>query len=156
MEFTIARVTQGDLPELVALMRAYCAFYEETAGIAQPSDVDLAAFSRALLADPEREGVQLMAWSVDDGTPLGFATIFWTWSTLAAARLAVMNDLYVDPAARGTGLAEALIAACRDEARTHGASRLAWQTAPDNLRAQAVYARVGGERSQWLDYDLPV
>ncbi|UTI65685.1 GNAT family N-acetyltransferase [Paraconexibacter antarcticus] len=156
MEFTIARVTQGDLPELVALMRGYCAFYEETAGVVQASDADLAAFGRALLADPEREGVQLMAWSVEDGTPLGFATVFWTWSTLGAARLAVMNDLYVDPAARGTGLADALIAACRDEAREHGATRLAWQTAPDNHRAQAVYDRVGGRRSEWLDYDLPV
>lgn len=156
MEFTIARVTQGDLPELVLLMRGYCAFYEETAGIAQASDAQLAAYGRALLADPAREGVQLMAWAVADGTPLGFATVLWTWSTLAAARLAVMNDLFVDPAARGTGLADALIAACRDEARGQGASRLAWQTAPDNLRAQAVYDRVGAERSQWLDYDLPV
>lgn len=156
MEFTIARATPGDLPELVLLMRGYCAFYEETAGIAQASDAQLATYGRALLADPAREGVQLMAWAVADGTPLGFATVLWTWSTLAAARLAVMNDLFVDPAARGTGLADALIAACRDEARGHGASRLAWQTAPDNLRAQAVYERVGAERSQWLDYDLPV
>jgi GNAT superfamily N-acetyltransferase len=156
MEFTIARVTQGDLPELLALMRAYCAFYEETAAIAPPSDEALAEYGRALLADPGREGVQLMAWSVADGTPLGFATVLRTWSTLAAGRLAVMNDLFVDPAARGTGLADALILACRDEARGHGASRLAWQTAPDNLRAQAVYDRLGAERSQWLDYDLPV
>jgi hypothetical protein len=34
--------------------------------------------------------------------------------------------------------------------------QLAWQTALDNHRAQAVYERVGGQRSQWLDYDLPV
>jgi hypothetical protein len=33
--------------------------------------------------------------------------------------------------------------------------RLEWQTALDNLRAQAVYERVGGQRSQWVDYSLP-
>lgn len=156
MRFTIARVTPGDLPELLVLMRGYCAFYEETAGIAQPSDAALLALSNALLDDPEREGVQLMAWSEQDGTPLGFATIFWSWSTLSAGRIAVMNDLYVDPAGRGTGLADALILACRDEARGHGAVRLTWSTALDNVRAQTVYDRVGGERSQWLDYELAV
>ncbi|WP_354701114.1 acetyltransferase [Paraconexibacter sp. AEG42_29] len=156
MSFTIARVTQGDLPELLVLVRGYCAFYERSAGIAQPSDEALLALSHALLADPDRSGVQLLAWSVEDGTPLGFATIYWTWSTLAAARVAVMNDLYVDPAARGSGLADALIAACRDEARAHGAVKLSWSTALDNHRAQKVYDRVGGARSQWLDYDLPV
>jgi GNAT superfamily N-acetyltransferase len=156
MSFTIAPVAAGDLPELLALMREYCAFYETTAGIAPPPDGDLLTMSRALLADPEREGVQLVAWADADGTPLGFATVFWTWSTLAAARLATMNDLYVRPAARGTGMADALIAACVEQARDHGCRRLAWQTAPDNVRARAVYDRVGGERSTWLDYDLAV
>ncbi len=156
MSFTIAPVAEGDLPELLGLMRGYCAFYEQTAGIAPPSDADLLTMSRALLRAPEHEGVQLIAWDDDEGTPLGFATIFWSWSTLSAGRLAVMNDLYVTEAARGTGLADALIAACRDQARAHGAVKLAWSTALDNHRAQAVYDRVGGQRSQWLDYDLRV
>ena len=34
--------------------------------------------------------------------------------------------------------------------------RLDWQTATDNLRAQAVYDRVGATREQWVDYWLPV
>jgi GNAT superfamily N-acetyltransferase len=156
MSFTIAPVAEGDLPELLALMRGYCAFYEETAGAAQPSDEALLAMSRALLADPEREGVQLIAWSDEDGTPLGFATVFWTWSTLSAARVGTMNDLFVAPEARGAGLADALIAACAKRARDHGCARLAWCTALDNTRAQSVYDRVGAQSSRWLDYDLTV
>ncbi len=31
---------------------------------------------------------------------------------------------------------------------------LGWQTAKDNLRAQAVYDRVGGTREEWLDYSI--
>ena len=54
------------------------------------------------------------------GSAVGFATLYWTWQTLAAARVV-------------------------------------WQTARDNHRAQAVYARVGATRDdRWLDYDLPV
>ena len=67
-----------------------------------------------------------------------------------------MNDLFVVPETRGTGLADALIAACADLARERGAADLVWQTARDNHRAQKVYARVGAERSEWLDYTLPL
>ena len=146
--FAITTVGEGDLDELLPLMRAYCDFYEVA-----PADVDLLGMSRALIADPGREGVQLIARD-DGGSAVGFATVFWTWQTLEAARLAVMNDLYVSPESRGSGLAEALIRACGEEARSHGAASLAWQTALDNERAQKLYDRVGARRSQWLDYEL--
>lgn len=146
----IAPVDEGDLRDLLALMRGYCDFYAVT-----PSEADLLALARALRADPEREGRQLIARD-DQGRPVGFATVFWSWSTLAASRLAVMNDLYVVPEARGTGVADELIARCRALAAEHGAGALAWQTAKDNTRAQAVYDRVGGVREEWIDYHLPI
>jgi GNAT superfamily N-acetyltransferase len=86
---------------------------------------------------------------------MGFATIYWSWSTVSASRIAIMNDLFVQPAARGTGVAEALIEECRIRARAGGARSLRWQTAKDNLRAQAVYERVGARREEWLDYWVP-
>ena len=112
--------------------------------------------SRALIADPAREGMQLIARD-ESGRAIGFATIFWTWSTTRAARIGVMNDLFVAPGGRGSGRRR------RAHRRLPGAlprrtapPLLAWRTALDNHRAQAVYDRVGGRRSQWLDYDLPV
>jgi GNAT superfamily N-acetyltransferase len=146
----IAAVREEDLEDLLPLMRAYCEFYDVA-----PTDDALLAMSRALIADPEREGIQLVARD-GDGAAVGFATVFWTWQTLSAARAAVMNDLFVARHARGTRIADALIAACGEHARAHGAPSLTWQTAKDNLRAQAVYDRVGGRRSEWLDYDLPL
>jgi GNAT superfamily N-acetyltransferase len=146
----IAVAGENDLGELLGLLRGYCDFYEVA-----PSDDRLLAVSRALIADPEREGVQLLARD-ESGTAVGFATVYWSWQTLSAARLGVMNDLFVAPAARGHGVAEALIAACREACAAHGATTLAWQTALDNGRAQAVYDRVGARRSQWLDYSLDV
>ena len=143
----IERVVTADLPELLPLMRAYCDFYEVS-----PSDQALLALARALIADPEHEGVQLLARR--DGEAVGFATIFWSWATTSAERIGVMNDLYVAPAGRGSGVADDLILACRSRCRERGAVRLEWQTALDNHRAQAVYERVGGKREQWLDYSL--
>jgi GNAT superfamily N-acetyltransferase len=145
----ISHVTKDDLGELLPLMRAYCDFYE-----VDPADDALLALSRALIADPAREGMQLIARH--DGEAVGFATIYWSWATTIAARIGVMNDLYVAPTARGSGAAEALIHACVEECRQHGAAELTWQTAKDNERAQRVYERVGGQRSEWLDYTLSV
>jgi GNAT superfamily N-acetyltransferase len=105
------------------------------------------------LDDPEREGLQYLARE-EDGRAVGFATLYWTWSTLDASRIGVMNDLFVAEDARGGGVADALIEACRQECGRRGASRLTWQTATDNLRAQKVYDRVGGHREQWVDYWL--
>jgi len=146
----IGRVGERDLPELLPLMRGYCDFYEVS-----PSDEQLLGLSRALIADPERDGVQLIARN-DDGQAVGFATIYWSWATTIASRIGVMNDLFVAAEARGTGAAEDLIHACVEECRKHDAVELTWQTAPDNERAQRVYDRIGGKRSQWVDYSLNV
>jgi GNAT superfamily N-acetyltransferase len=144
----IERVTEADLAELLPLVRGYCDFYE-----VEPSDDELLALSRALLAEPDRHGVQLIARD-DEGRPVGFATVYWTWSTLSASEVGVMNDLFVAPAGRGGGWADSLIAACVDLCRERGATSLGWQTAKDNHRAQAVYDRVGAKREEWVDYSL--
>jgi len=145
-----SRVTGDDLEELLPLVRAYCDFY----GVA-PSDEALLTLSRALIADPEREGVQLIARDAA-GRAVGFATVYWSWETLGAQRIGVMNDLFVAPETRGTGAADELIAACVNECRRHGAAKLGWQTATDNARAQRVYERVGATREEWVDYWLSV
>jgi GNAT superfamily N-acetyltransferase len=146
---SITRVGPADLDAVLPLMRAYCDFYEVS-----PPDAELLAVARALIDDPEHEGVQLLGRG-SKGGPVGFATLYWSWSTTDACRIGVMNDLFVADTARGQGLAEALIEACRRECAGHGARRMTWQTAPGNLRAQAVYERVGGTREQWIDYWLP-
>jgi GNAT superfamily N-acetyltransferase len=145
-DHSIERVSERDLDDLLPLVRAYCDFYSVS-----PSDEQMVALSRALIADPEREGVQLIARG-GDGRAIGFATIFWSWSTTDAARLGVMNDLFVAEDARGSGAARQLIEACREECIRRGAKRLSWQTAPDNHRAQALYDHIGATREQWVDY----
>ena len=146
---TIATVAEEDLEELLPLVRGYADFYEVS-----PSDGALLELSRALIADPVGEGVQFLARD-GAGRAIGFATVYWLWSTTTAARIGLMNDLFVSPEGRGSGAAEALIERCRAACRERGAAKLTWKTAKDNLRAQKVYDRVGGTREEWLDYWLP-
>src|SRR4051812_34094331 len=130
-------------------MRGYSDFYE-----VDPSDAALLELARALIADPQHEGSQFIARDEDGGQALGFATLYWMWSTSRAARIGIMNDLFTAAEARRRGVGEALIRACLDEVRARGAAMLQWQTAHDNHTAQALYDAVGGIREQWVDYYL--
>ena len=107
--YSIERVGPADLDDLLGLMRAYCDFYEVS-----PSDDDLFSLAKAQIDDPEAEGLQLIGRD-SNGRAAGFATLYWTWSTTSAGRIGIMNDLFVAENARGQGLAEQLIEACRTE-----------------------------------------
>jgi len=144
----IELVGEADLADLLPMMRAYCDFYEVA-----PSDADLERLALALIADPDREGVQLIA-RAEGGEPLGFATVYWTWQTLNAARAGVMNDLFVVPEARGQGVGRALIEECRRRAGEHGAPELVWETAPDNETSQRLYDSLEADKSPWIYYAL--
>ncbi|MEA2216677.1 MAG: hypothetical protein QOK19_2238 [Solirubrobacteraceae bacterium] len=146
----ISLAGEQDLAELLALMRDYCDFYEVS-----PADEQLLALSQALIDDPRREGMQLLARD-DRGAPLGFATLYWSWSTSRAARLGTMNDLFVIAEARGLRVGERLIEACLERCAEHGAELMEWQTARTNTTAQALYDRVGGRREEWISYSLNV
>ena len=67
-----------------------------------------------------------------------------------------MNDLYVAPDARGSGLGAELIRACEAECAARGVEVLEWETAPSNARAQSVYDRFDAVRSEWVAYTLAV
>jgi ribosomal protein S18 acetylase RimI-like enzyme len=149
----IREATESDLPALLPLLRGYCDFYEAT-----PSDDGLERMTQALIAASDQEGFLLVATeaATDPGSDavVGFAACGWKWSSLRAARVVVLEDLFVAERARGRGHADALIEATAALARRHGAPVLTWLTAPENGRAQAVYDRVGGRSEPFLEYEL--
>jgi GNAT superfamily N-acetyltransferase len=144
----IREATEADLPVLMPLLRGYCDFYE-----ANPSDEGLDRMARAVIIAPETEAFLLVA-TEDTGDVVGFAACGWKWSSLRAARIVVLEDLFVADGARGKGHADALIEATAGIARRHGAPAVTWLTAPDNRRAQAVYDRVGGRSKLFVEYDV--
>jgi ribosomal protein S18 acetylase RimI-like enzyme len=145
----IREATEGDLPALMPLLRGYCEFYD-----ARPSDEGLERMARAMIAAPETEAFLLVAVDGTSAELAGFAACGWKWSSLRAARIVVLEDLFVAERARGRRHADELIEATAEVARRHGAPAVTWLTAPDNRRAQAVYDRVGGRSQPFLEYDL--
>jgi ribosomal protein S18 acetylase RimI-like enzyme len=137
---------EEEAEELLPLMRAYCDFYE-----ASPPDHGLLEFARTLITDPE-QGAMFVARDGEEA--VGFAALDWKWSSLKAARIGYLEDIYVSPEARGRGIADALVEACAERCRERGAPAMQWQTAPDNRPAQAVYDRTGAAADTYLEYDL--
>jgi len=88
-----------------------------------------------------------------DGTVIGFTHYRPFVSQVRAATNGFLDDLFVDPAARGSGAAQALIDAVADEGRKQGWGVIRWITAEDNYRARGVYDRVAA-RTPWVTYDI--
>ena len=77
----LRRVAESDLADLLPLVHAYC----EYNGVERTDD-ELLKISRALIADPKDQGVQILARGRDDRA-IGFATLVWTWATWAGGRI---------------------------------------------------------------------
>ncbi len=105
-----------------------------------------------MIADPSAGAI--LCGCDAEGRVVGFATLNWKWSSLHGSMIGFLDDLFVDPASRGSGLADALIGACADLARGRGLPALQWLTMPDNARARRVYDRVGGMGEALVEYEL--
>lgn len=151
--WTIRQAVAADRARLEPLVRAYIDFYREP----QPSAARLDALLSLLVERPEL-GAQFVAegggLSAGSGELLGFATVYFSFETVAARRVATMNDLFVAPDDRNRGLGRALIEACHACAKDSDCALLQWVTAADNDTAQLLYDKLA-TRTSWVIYEMP-
>jgi ribosomal protein S18 acetylase RimI-like enzyme len=129
-----------DLDAVAALFDAYRQFYEI------PADPALA---RRYLDERfhRNESVILVAEGAS-GELIGFTQLYPAFCSVAADRTFVLYDLFVTPAARGTGAGRALMEAAEAHARAAGAVRLELQTARTNTIGQSLYESCGWVRDE--------
>lgn len=141
----IETVSDSNFSDLLPLIRAYQEFYKVKA----ISDVKNAEFF-AQFGATNPAGCQFIFR--ESGKAVGFATVYFTFSSTIAAKVAVLNDLYTLPECRGMGIGRQLIEHCRSYAAEQGAVRLQWVTAPDNVQAQKLYDSLNSGKSSWCFY----
>lgn len=83
---------------------------------------------------------------------LGFAHASFTHSTWSNNLELYLEDLFVDPASRGSGFGRALIEATVALAKEHDSTRVYWQTHKDNLQAQELYKSMA-TKSEFVTYE---
>lgn len=104
------------------------------------------------LLDPDHEVNGFVAEN-DHGALVGLTHFRPYARPLSASTGGFLDDLFVSPAARGSGAAAALIEAVAAEGRARGWTVIRWITAEDNARARALYDRVAAPTA-WKTYDI--
>lgn len=147
-EFVIRTSKQEDNSQLLEIMNQYIVdFYKRP----KPAEEELRGLIQ-FLHDSPSSGKQFVAEK--DGKLLGFATLYFTFSTLRVKRSAILNDLFIVPEARGQKLGEKLFQACLSYTRDNDFTHMTWETARDNVAAQSLYEKMGGQLSEWLVYEM--
>jgi GNAT superfamily N-acetyltransferase len=101
------------------------------------------------IRDPQSKISGLVA--VRDSQVIGICNYLFHDSTWSTQQICYLQDLYVDPEARGSGAAKALILACEDMAKQKGAFRIYWQTQEYNAAARSLYDTIT-PRSSFIVY----
>ncbi len=125
------------------LWAGYLRFYRAEV----PQAATDATFERLL--DPDSDMACLVA--EQDGQVIGICNYLFHATTWSTQPFCYLNDLFVDPDARGSGAARALILACEDAAKAAGAARLYWTTQEYNGPARSLYDTIV-PRSSFIVY----
>lgn len=140
----IRPATPADIPAIYQLIRDL-ASYENALADVTGSEEQL---RRALLAEPPAVFAHV---AEHDGQVGGFALWYLSFSTWTAGHGIYLEDLYVKPELRGSGLGRALLAELARICVARGYPRLEWAVLDWNTPSRGFYASLGAaEMSEWV------
>ena len=145
----VRQATILDLDLVVPLFDAYRQFY------GKPGD---AALARQFLLERFQNNQSIIFLAVrKDRSAVGFTQLYPSFSSVSAARIFVLNDLFVRADVRRLKVGRLLLQAAADFARLVGAVQLTLSTGVGNAAAQALYEGEGWKRQvDFYVYDLGV
>lgn len=130
----IRQAVFSDLDELADLFNQYRVFQGRAGDLPAARDFLKARFDH---------GESIIFVAHVNAAPTGFAQLYPSWSSTALARVFVLNDLFVVPRGRRTGVASGLLAAAEHYAWSQGAVRVSLNVAEGNAPGQALYVARG-------------
>ena len=134
------QATIFDLDRLAPLFDEYSQFYRK------PGDPGLA---RQFLRERFQHNQSIIFLAErHDGSAVGFTQLFPSFSSVSAARIFILNDLFVRPEARRRNVGSLLLAAAARFGQESGAVRLTLSTEVTNEAAQALYEAEGWTRQR--------
>jgi len=131
----IQEATFADLPQLALLFGRYRAFYKMEAD---------AEKEKQFLSERIQNKESVIFVCYDETKQMaGFVQLYPIFSSTRMKRLWLLNDLFVNPDARSSGIGLALIYKAKELCRQTGACGLILETAVDNSPANALYLKTG-------------
>jgi GNAT superfamily N-acetyltransferase len=140
MTVTIRSARPGDEVDILRLIHALADFERE------PDAVE--ATAEGLRAHLFADGPRVFAHVAEcGGRIVGMAVWFFNFSTWTGRHGVYLEDLFVDPTARGAGVGRLLFRALAAEARAHDCARIDWAVLDWNDLAKDFYRGIGGRHS---------
>ena len=149
MKVSVRLAALQDLEQLVPLFDGYRQFY------GKPPDPALA---RRFLSDRlSRQDSLVLIAEEPRPAAVGFVQMYPSFSSVRAARIYILNDLFVVVSARRRGTGSLLLRSAAEHARASGAVQLKLSTEIKNVSAQRLYAALGWKRDEdFYEYALPL
>jgi GNAT superfamily N-acetyltransferase len=145
---TVRHAAAADVPLILTFIREL-AIYEhlEHEVVATEADVHVALFGPRPYAE--------VALACLEGKPVGFALYFHSFSTFVGKPGIYLEDLFVQPEARGLGAGRRLFAYLARTALERGCARLDWAVLDWNEPSIGFYRSLGAiAQSEWTTYRL--
>lgn len=140
----------GDLPAILGLVHELAVYEKESDAV----EATEAHFQTALFP-PDRAPTAFAHVAVVDGTVVGMAIWYVTFSTWLGRGGIWLEDLFVSPEHRGSGLGKQLLATLAAVCAERGYGRLEWWVLKWNTPSIGFYDSIGGQpMDEWLTYRL--
>ena len=143
----IRLAVEGDIPQLCGLLAELFAQEAEFS----PDTALQACGLRAIIASPDSGSIFVAG---EPGCVIGMVSLLYLTSTALGSRVALLEDMVVTSAHRGSGHGDRLLNAAIDHARATGCRRITLLTDGENANAQRFYTRHGFARSSMLPMRL--
>jgi len=147
---TIMQITAAHPSDIPALCKLLDTLFSQEADFAPDYD----AQSRGLAHIINHPESGLISVARLDRQIIGMVSLLYTVSTALGARVALLEDMVVAPAARGLGTGSSLLEHTIELARLNGCKRITLLTDSDNEAAQRFYQRHGFCRSAMIPLRL--
>jgi len=148
MSLQIRAATSADVPVIAELIRGLARFEKLEHEVVMTEDL----LATALFGQRPYAEVLL---AVDEDRPVGFALFFHNFSTFLGRPGIYLEDLFVVPEDRGSGIGRALLEHLARLAVDRGCGRLEWAVLDWNRDAISFYERLGARpNSDWTVYRL--
>jgi GNAT superfamily N-acetyltransferase len=146
--WVIRPASAADVPDILRLIKALAA-YEKLEGEVVATEERL----RESLFGPRPAAETLLACV--QGRPVGFAVFFHNYSTFRGRAGVYVEDLFVEPAHRGSGCGAALLRSVARLAVERGCERFEWSVLDWNEPAIGFYLKLGARaQDEWTIYRL--
>ncbi|MFV1990630.1 MAG: N-acetyltransferase family protein [Acidimicrobiales bacterium] len=145
---SLREATIEDVPTILRFIQELADYEKEPdAAQATPADIERTIFS-------DKPYAEVVIGELD-GEPRGFALYFYNYSTWLGKPGLFLEDLYVQPDARGSGLGKALLTRLARIARDGGCGRMEWAVLDWNTPAISFYRSLGASSMDgWTTFRL--